>query len=166
MKKASKEEIQNLLELFKRLDIEVIENPNLNFKHIGLLDVYPKCLTEEEAVLLLGAEHNRSNEHKYTKYFQRFEQSIPGSIYITKRPIFCRRNKVKESVYKIENSHELMGIIIQITREECFYNLFVPEAETVVIGNFDLSWPVYSNSEYFKRFNEIAREVNLYIRPN
>lgn len=166
MKKTSNEEIQRLLDVFGRLDVEETEKPCLVYKHIGILDVFPKCLSEEEAVRLLGSEHSRNNESKYVKYFQRCERSITGPIYIMRRPIFSGLNKINEDVYRIEDINELVKIIMKITREECFYNLFFSDVKTVVIGNFDLSWPIYCNSEEFFRFKEIAREVKLFIRTN
>ncbi|WP_174812609.1 hypothetical protein [Paenibacillus cellulosilyticus] len=164
MKKASKKEVQILLDLFRRFDIEELEEPELIFRHIGILDVYPKCLSEEEAAHSLGTEHNRRNEFRYKQYFQRCEQYISGPIYIKRCPIFSESKIAKEDVFSIEDSQELMAVVEQMTREECFYNVFFPDEQTAFIGNFDLSWPVYSNSEDFSIFIEIAKEVNLYIR--
>jgi len=81
-----------------------------------------------------------------------------------KQPIFSEQKRFEKEVYKVEDSKELLNLIPYIVREECFYNIYFMEVKTVVIGNFDLSWPIYSNSANFEIFNEIAREVNLYIR--
>ncbi|WP_018758016.1 hypothetical protein [Paenibacillus terrigena] len=164
MKRATEEELSKLIEIFSELEVEEIENPNSFFKHIGILDVYPRCLSIEEAALLLGRDHNDRHEPQYVQYFQRCLQLMTGLVYILKQPIFSELKRFEKEVYKVEDSKELLNLIPYIAREECFYNIYLMEVKTVVIGNFDLSWPIYSNSDNFKIFNEIAREVNLYIR--
>jgi len=49
LKRATEEELSKLIEIFSELEVEEIENPNSFFKHIGILDVYPRCLLIEEA---------------------------------------------------------------------------------------------------------------------
>ncbi|WP_161627336.1 hypothetical protein [Paenibacillus alvei] len=56
MRKATHEEVSNLIEIFSVLEVEEIENPNSVFTNVGILDVYPKCLSVEDAAMLLGAD--------------------------------------------------------------------------------------------------------------
>ncbi|MFE4711725.1 hypothetical protein ACFRAM_12695 [Paenibacillus sp. NPDC056722] len=165
MQRASEAEMLNILDLFGRLDVEEYGNPGSIFRYIGLLDVHAKRLSEEEAASILSSELISRNENKFENYFRRCVQSIPGRIFVKRCPIIGGRDS-HENIFKIEESDELMDIIKQIAREECFYNIYFVEAMTVVVGNFDLSWPIYSFSEDYRTFNQIAREVNLYIRNN
>ncbi|WP_268627673.1 hypothetical protein [Paenibacillus alvei] len=64
MRKATDVEVSNLIEIFSVLEVEEIENPNSLFTNVGILDVYPKCLSIEDAAMLLGAEHNARYEHR------------------------------------------------------------------------------------------------------
>ena len=49
--------------------------------------------------------------------------------------------------------------------ELCFTNFFFPILDTVIIGNFDLSFPVYSKTTTgFKKCKEIIEENDLFIR--
>ncbi|MFF2907490.1 hypothetical protein [Paenibacillus sp. NPDC057934] len=163
MQKASEAEKLNILDLFGRLDVEEYDNPGSIFKYIGILDVHAKRLSEEEAASILGSELISRNESKFVDYFRRCVQTIPGRIFVKRCPINAGRDS-RENVFKIEESDELLDIIKQIAREEGFYNIYFVEAMTVVVGNFDLSWPIYSFSEDYRTFNQIAREANLYIR--
>lgn len=144
--------------------MEENECPQHNFKHIGLLDVFPKCLPIEESIILLDSNHNKNNEHKFIQFFKKCISELPGPICVVRRAIFHERNNKKEHLYIVEDFNELLNIILSIAREECFYNIFFIEMKTVIIGNFELSWPIYSNAENFDLFIESAKEVNLYIR--
>ena len=53
MRKATDVEVSNLIEIFSVLEVEEIENPNSLFTNVGILDVYPKCLSIEDAAMLL-----------------------------------------------------------------------------------------------------------------
>jgi len=64
VRKATDVEVSNLIEIFSVLRVEEIENPNSLFTNVGILDVYPKCLSIEDAAMLLGAEHNARYEHR------------------------------------------------------------------------------------------------------
>jgi len=166
VRKATDVEVSNLIEIFSVLEVEEIENPNSLFTNVGILDVYPKCLSIEDAAMLLGAEHNARYEHRFVEFFQRCVEMVPGSVYVLQRPIFSEPKHSEKAIFRIEESNDLLNILTYVTREQCFYNIYFIEAKTAIIGNFDLSWPIYSNSDNYNIFNEVARDVNLYIRTS
>jgi hypothetical protein len=72
LEKVEENEVQLLVKQFGTLAVHEEENPNLFFKHIGVLDVFDHCLTEQEASELLSSfeEHNLEYEKNFIDFFQ------------------------------------------------------------------------------------------------
>lgn len=155
----------------------------VNRINTGILDVFPKQLTELEAqgvdFSILYLEH----EDQILMFFQKIYELNKSSIYVKSTRIIntsdgylIQKGFTKDDIEFIEkflcyenkllqlnHFEELARIITLSTREVVFSNFYTED--TAIQGNFDLSFPVYFRSERSKKLlNECASEVNLYIR--
>lgn len=75
-----------------------------------------------------------------------------------------RKIKDKEGLFKVDA--ELLSIFVKLsTRELYFSNFFFRNSNSVVIGNYDLSFPVYSIDTFvMDKYEKKAHEIGLYIR--
>ncbi|WP_088041825.1 hypothetical protein [Bacillus sp. EAC] len=72
--------------------------------------------------------------------------------------------KSNSNVFKVTSLQALQLISTLSTREVCFGNIFFPALETVIVGNFELSFPVYCNdNNIFYQLNQNAETVGLFI---
>lgn len=195
LERVEEHEVQRLVKQFGTLAIHEEEDPNHFFENTGLLDVFDHCLTEQEASELLSSfeEHNLKYEKHFIDFFQLvykannatptiyvdvsfpFEDDSPYKIE-TIKTILKRLNEVesltfrellsyKSTLYKINDFNTLAFVVILSTRELCFSNFFFPNLEVVVLGNYDLSFPLYcKDTENFEQLKKIAQKVGLNIR--
>jgi len=78
---------------------------------------------------------------------------------------------LKQRIYKKNNVIILtnlkhMELFVKMSfREICFSNFFFCNTSTVIIGNYEMNFPVYSlNSDFFEALILIAKECQLNIR--
>ena len=66
---ATNKEVNILHSRFKKFNTHLLEDPSKLYNNIGIMDVYNRVLTEEEASKLLGRDHNlkllKSSRSKY-----------------------------------------------------------------------------------------------------
>lgn len=193
IEQASKLDIKYIIEEFGRLDLEENENPREEFKYIGLLDVYSYCLSEEEASELLTSFEG--HQLKYEKNFKDFfiktfhwAQEMPVYIHMStfwgedfnklKPSHFngyhlskAEKKKVvqlltyKTNTFKVSTIQELLLFVMLSTREIWLPIFFFPGIETAILGNFELSFPVYSkHQDAYIQLEKLAEESGIYIR--
>ncbi|MFE6798545.1 hypothetical protein ACFVAP_20115, partial [Paenibacillus chitinolyticus] len=81
------------------------------------------------------------------------------------RLLNMKKSITEDSLIKISDISIIKLILSLSAREVCFTNFFF--GSFVVIGNFDLSFPVYcSNKETFNDCTKMASEYGLFIRTN
>ena len=70
-----------------------------------------------------------------------------------------------KGIYKIGDVEALIFLTKLSVNELYFINFFFPSLDEVIIGNWDLSFPVYSKTtKGFHKFKEIIEENGLFIR--
>jgi len=183
------EEINMLHSKFKKFNTHLVEKPSKLYNHIGIMDVYNRVLTEEEASELLGGSHNLKYGPKFVSTFTNIfhmENMEENEVYVHiykkglvkaefRRILSCLNRKEanffrklfssNKGIYKIGDVEALIFLTKLSVNELYFTNFFFPSLDTVIIGNWDLSFPVYSKTIIgFQRFKEIIEENGLFIR--
>ena len=70
-----------------------------------------------------------------------------------------------KGIYKVDDVEALIFLSKLSIKELYFTNFFFPIIDTVIIGNGDLSFPVYSKTTIgFKKCKGIIEENGLFIR--
>lgn len=183
---ATNEEINMLHSKFKKFNTHLLEEPSMLFNHIGIMDVFNRVLTEEEAYELLGRSHN-------LKYGANFVTTLTELFSIEEKKVYVHINKKgmgkeefryilstlnrkeanffrklfseSKGIYKIEDVEALIFLINLSVNERYFANFFFPSIDTVIIGNWDLCFPIYCKTAAgFKVCKEIVEENGLFIR--
>jgi hypothetical protein len=68
-------------------------------------------------------------------------------------------------LFKVTDFRTLRFFLKLSLREQCFSNFFFLKDKVAIIGNYDMSFPVWSvEEEIFKEYREIAEEAQLFIR--
>ncbi|KWW21951.1 hypothetical protein AS888_05585 [Peribacillus simplex] len=180
------EEINMLHSKFKKFNTHLVEEPSKLYNHIGIMDVYNRVLTEEEASELLGRSHNVKYGPKFVSTFTNLFQIEENEVYVHiykkglvkaefRHILSCLHRKEanffrklfssNKGIYKIGDVEALIFLTKLSVNESYFTNFFFPSLDTVIIGNWDLSFPVYSKTTIgFQKVKEIIEENGLCIR--
>jgi hypothetical protein len=180
------EEINMLHSKFKKFNTHLVEEPSKLYNHIGIIDVYNRVLSEEEASELLGRSHNFKYGPKFVSTFTNLFHIEENEVYVHiykkglvkaefRHILSCLTRKEanffrklfssNKSIYKIGDVEALIFLTKLSVNELYFTNFFFPSLDTVIIGNWDLSFPVYSKTTIgFHKFKEIIEENGLFIR--
>ncbi|MFJ8089022.1 hypothetical protein ACIQ7N_12550 [Lysinibacillus sp. NPDC095746] len=183
---ATTKEINILQSKYKKFNTHLLEKPNELYNHIGIMDVFNRVLTEEEAFELLGENHNLKYSANFldtfTQLFHKEENGMYVHIYkkgLSKEEfkyklsclnrseanIFRKLFSNNKGIYKIGDVEALVFFTKLSVTELYFSNFFLPSLDTVIIGNWDLSFPIYSKSIIgFNKCKEIIEENGLFIR--
>lgn len=184
---ATKKEINTLYSKFKKFNIDLLKEPSKLYNHIGIMDVYNRVLNEEEACELLGRSHNLKHGAKFVSTFIDLFHIEENEVYVHinkkgmpkevfKYKLSCLNKKEanffrklfsnNKGLYKIDDVEALVFLTKLSVDELYFTNFFFPSLETVILGNWDLSFPVYSKTAIgFKKCKEIVEKNDLFIRP-
>lgn len=186
---AANEEINMLHSKFKKFNTHLLDEPRKMYPFIGIMDVFNRVLTEEEASELLGRSHNLKHGEKFVSTFTQLYHIEDNELYvhiykkklIQNKEIFkfiiASLNRVEASlfrkifstnkgIYKIGDVEALIFLTKLSVNEQHFSNFFFPSLDTVIIGNYELSFPIYSKTLIgFKKCKEIIEENGLFIRP-
>lgn len=186
IKSVTKEEKLMLENKFGRVDLEEDDNPHLRFQ-VGVLDRFDHCLSESEAEQLLTPQLNLKYEPYFLKVFREMYLLNKAEVYVFSKDLLDPENfnfkllrkhlnekdykllrnlvKNKESLFKIKD-YDMLSFFVRFSINTiCFSNFFFTHIGTAIIGNYDMSFPIYCLQE--ENFNEslrIAGEHNLYIR--
>ncbi|HWO98812.1 MAG TPA: hypothetical protein VNM45_21350 [Bacillus sp. (in: firmicutes)] len=183
---ATNEEINMLHSKFKKFNTHLLEEPSKVYSHIGIMDVYNRVLTEEEASELLGRSHNLRYGPKFVSTFTSLFHIQENQVYIHINKKGVRKEELRyilsclnreeakffrklfsnsKGIYKIDDVEALIFLTKLSVNELYFTNFFFPFLDTVIIGNWDLSFPVYCKTTIgFKKCKEIIEENGLFIR--
>jgi hypothetical protein len=184
---ASNEEINLLHSKFKKFNVHLVEEPKKIFNFIGIMDVFNRTLTLQEADELLHfPEHNLKYGKRFYNVFTELYRIESGNVYViinkkwisknvfkfilntlskTERNVFRKLFATKKGIYKIGDLESLMFLAKLSVNESFFVNYFFPTLETVIIGNYELSFPIYSKSEIgYTKCKDIIEQNDLFIR--
>ena len=180
------EEINMLHSKFKKFNTHLVEEPSKLYNHIGIMDVYNRVLTEEEASELLGRSHNLKYGAKFVSTFTNLFHIEENEVYVhiykkglgkevfkyilsclnrVEANLFRKLFSNSKGIYKIGDVEALIFLTKLSVDELYFANFFFPSLDTVIIGNYELSFPFYSKTKIgFKMCKEIIEENGLFIR--
>ena len=184
---ATNAEIDTLHSKFKKFNVHLLEEPSNLYNYVGIIDVFNRVLNEKEANELLGISHNIKHSAKFVRTFTNLFHIGEKQAYVHINKKAVRKDKLKyilsclnrneasffrklfsnnKGIYKIGDVETLAFLTKLSVNELYFANFFFPSLETVIIGNYDLSFPIYSKTETgFKKCKEIIEESDLFIRP-
>lgn len=186
---AANEEINMLHSKFKKFNTHLLEEPRKMYPFIGIMDVFNRVLTEEEASELLGRSHNLKHGEKFVSTFTQLYHIEDNELYVhiykkgliqnkevfkfilaslnrVEASLFRKLCSTNKGIYKIGDVEALIFLTKLSVNEQHFSNFFFPSLDTVIIGNYELSFPVYSKTSIgFKKCKEIIEENGLFIRP-
>lgn len=182
---ATNQEIEKLYSKFKKFNTHLLKDPKKIFPFIGIMDVYNQVLTDQEARDLLGYEHHLKNGFRLLSALnQIFRTDNEVFVHLNKKGlckaeykfILSSLNRVEGNIfrkifatnkgtYKI-GDEEALKFLVNLSVEELYFsNFFFPSLDTVFIGNYDLSFPVYSKTkEGFEKCREIIERNDLFMR--
>ncbi|MFB5282666.1 hypothetical protein [Peribacillus sp. Hz7] len=185
---ATNEEINMLHSKFKKFNTDLLEEPRKVYPFLGIMDVFNRVLTEEEANELLGRSHNLKYGSKFVSTFTNLFHMEENEVYVhvykkgfiqnkkvfkfilaslnrAEASLFRKLFSTSKGVYKIGDVEALIFLAKLSVNELHFSNFFFPSLETVVIGNYELCFPVYSKTkEGFEKCREIIERNGLFIR--
>lgn len=183
---ATADEVEALHSKFQKFNIQLLQNPQKLYGFVGILDVFNRVLSEEEANELLGTRHNVNHGTKFISTFTDLMDSSGQGVYIhihkkavykdqfkSIRRCFSRNEAAffrglfsdNKEIYKVKDHEAIVFLTKLSVYELVFVNFFFPSLDTAIIGNFDLSFPVYSKtSKGFNKCKAIAERNRLFIR--
>lgn len=79
--------------------------------------------------------------------------------------MLLKNTNKKYDTFKVDNE-ELLQLFAKLSlRELCFSNFFFDESSSIIIGNYELNFPVYCLPEFsMKIYEKKATDLGLYIR--
>lgn len=183
---ATNNEINALHLKFNKFDVHLLEEPRKLYNFIGTMDVFNRALNAEEASELLVRSHNIKLSAKFISTFTNLFNIGEKEVYVhinkkavgkeeLKYILSCLNRKEanffrklfsdNKGIYKI-GDHEAIVFLTKLSVNElCFADFFFPSLDTVIIGNYDLSFPVYSKTVIgFNKCKEIIEENDLFMR--
>ncbi|WP_312475281.1 hypothetical protein [Neobacillus sp.] len=90
---------------------------------------------------------------------------ILSSLNRTEASIFRRIFATNKGIYKIVDKEALEFLVNLSVKELYFSDFFFPSLETILVGNYELCFPVYSKIKAcFEKCREIIELNNLLIR--
>lgn len=183
---AKNDELNALYSKFKKFNVHLLEEPSNLYNCIGIMDVFNRVLNEEEASELLGRSHNIKHSAKFVSTFTNLFHIGEKEVYVHINKKAVRKEELKyilsclnrkeasffrkmfsnnKGIYKIGDVEALVFLTKLSVNELYFADFFFSSLETVIIGNYDLSFPVYSKTETgFKKCKETIEEKGLFIR--
>jgi len=183
---ATNEEIEKLYAKYKKFNTHLLENPKEIFPFLGIMDVYNRVLTEQEAQDLLGYEqHNlRYGSRFLTAIIQMYHKDDELFAYFNKKAvskaefkfilsslnrmearIFRKIFATNKGIYKIGDKEALEFLVNLSIKELYFVDFFFPSLETILVGNYELCFPIYSKTKAgFEQCREIIELNELFIR--
>ncbi|AWD68621.1 MULTISPECIES: hypothetical protein [Priestia] len=179
-------EISSLKQLYGDIhfnDITLIDK----FFVKGALDRFNRILSEEEAQQLLTNKYqNRLDETNYINCFNKiFELCAKQEVYVHCADLFhnsvtsykrilprkeYRYILLLKQVIKGEfirtNDRRVLEFLFRLSLDtSSFSNFFFPSISTVIIGNYDMSIPVFcKDHQTITKLENIAHTSGLYIR--
>jgi hypothetical protein len=158
----------------------------------GFLDTFDHCLSEEEAGNLLSSftDHNLKKEQKFIQFmklayelndnepiiinmpFHEIESTyilyILNMLDYADRVAFIeqiRRIETQNSYHKI-NYCELLELYTKLATRELYFPIFhFTKLPMIIVGNFDLSFPIFcSDKENVNKYKNTAEKCGLFIR--
>ncbi|WP_211746065.1 hypothetical protein [Paenibacillus sp. Marseille-Q4541] len=165
---------------YKKIKQLVKEDSILQFyQNQGILDVYPYCLSEEEArEIIVIYDYHLKHEHKFLSFFQDMFAKHACTVHF-REPIkklnkeererlgsvnfktYKKLRKYKPGCAIVEIVEELLLLAKLSALEICFVDYIFDDGVVIVQGNYDLSFPIfYQHPEVTK----IVSKSGLFIR--
>jgi len=189
MKKAN----SNLKNSFEEDFLENEISDDLFSKYFNrVLDVFEHQLSEDEAIHKLSSfeKHNLENEAKFIELFKKLFSLNDGRIVLKfelksieprmlfniiadldyqDRISFCEsiinHFDSQSFLYKDISAEKILMFVRLATRELYFPVFYLKKYPAMIMGNFDLSFPIFIlNSNDYNLYKKIARECDLFLR--
>ncbi|MET3319668.1 UNVERIFIED_ORG: hypothetical protein ABIC97_002764 [Peribacillus simplex] len=180
-------EINNLHNTFKKFNTYLlVGEPKKLFNFVGIMDVYNRRLNEQEASDFLGfQQHNLKYGPRFLPIFtQLYHLENEVYVHIDKKSlsksefkfilssvnraeanIFRKLFATKKGIYKIGDEEALKFLVSLSVNHLFFTTFFFPSLDTVILGNWELCFPVWSKTkEGFEKCREIIEQNSLFIR--
>jgi hypothetical protein len=172
---------EQFTDFYQGLELDSIQAENEVFS--GILDVFPKQLSETEAKETDFSTLYTKYENNMKRFFQKIFESNDNVLYFRPHVIINTSDKYlaykglsnldaefikkilscKNELLQVNEHDELNKILELSTREVVLSNFFTEEI--AIKGNFDLSFPLFCLSGKSKeRVQRYATEAKLYIR--
>jgi hypothetical protein len=157
------EEAENLLISY---DFKLNEREQLGSKYIKqetqFLNFFQFAyeLNEEQPVYVYCPDILNLYEYAYSKLIKTFNEKDRQLLKYVKSVI-----NDDDVIFKVENK-DFLNLFAKLSlRELCFSNFFFENTGTVIIGNYELSFPIYSLTDLtMNSYDKKAREIGLFIR--
>ncbi|TPG67927.1 hypothetical protein EEL31_04680 [Brevibacillus laterosporus] len=180
-------EIRYLYKLYGKVNVMEIEEPQKHFTGLGILDVFDRCLNSREAntLMLPFPQHNLKYEDRFINFIQDvFHYHLEEHVYVLlnrfnplgvnrvlddlekpEKAMFLNLLVFDKCILKVTDIKTLSFLMKLNTREHLFSKMYFTKTKSVIIGNFDLSFPLYCKEACtLKEYEKLARKNNLYIR--
>lgn len=183
---ATPNEINALHSTFNKFNIHLLEDPRKRFGFVGIMDVFNRVLNEEEANELLRPSHHIKHGAKFVSTFRDLMDFSGQEVYVhlykkgvgkkrkkyvlsclsrTEAKVFRNLFSTNKGIYKVSDHEAIIFLTKLSVNELVFANFYFPSLDSAVIGNYDLSFPVYSKTyRGFSKCREIAEKNSLFIR--
>ncbi len=168
--KASPSEVEIMDSWVRRIASE----SEITSSHCGILDVYPYCLSASESEKLLSSfeEHNLKYESNFLNvmsaiYLANNKEVIVScpKIHLLDEIIDEDISNLQTTVFRVTEVKYLQLFVRLATRELLFSDFYFPYLKTLIQGNWELCFPVFSLEELdLKKVTDLARVHNLYVR--
>lgn len=183
---ATNNEVNALHLKFKKFNVHLLEDPSELYDFIGIMDVFNRALNEEEASELLGRSHNRKHSAQFVSTFTNLFHVGEKEVYVQINKKAVGKDKLKyilgclnrkeanffrkwfsnnRGICKISDEEALVFLTKLAVNELYFADFFFPSLDTVIVGNYDLSFPVYAKKVTgFNKCKEVIEKNGLFIR--
>ncbi|MNB90639.1 hypothetical protein D3C75_376990 [compost metagenome] len=172
---------EHITNLYLELDLDSLQEVNDVFS--GILDVFPRRLSETEANEVDFSILYKKYENNMKHFFQRIFESNDNVIYVRPQIIINTSDNylarkgfssfdtkfIKKFLFyenellQVSEHEELLKILELSIREVVLSNFFTEEI--AIKGNFDLSFPLFCLTEKSKKLvQRYATEEKLFIR--
>jgi hypothetical protein len=174
-----------------QVNSETIDNAYEQYSS-AILDVFDHQLSMEEANQLLGyfVEHNLKYENRFIRFMEEvytLNKSMPVLIEVYLKQLestdilrilhildykdkllfidLIRNHQGESHLFLIEDEEALSLFIKLSTRELLFATFHFTNIPMTVLGNFDLSFPIFFNcKDDIEKYINIARNNQLFLR--
>lgn len=171
--------------------VENMEKAYKEYNH-AVLDVFDHDLSLEESNKLLGSfvDHNLKYENSYIQFIEdiyKLNNCLPVIVDIYLNDLdnmnilrildtldyqdkllfidLIKNNKSRTHLFSIKDK-KILSLFIKLSTRELMFSIFhFTNLPITIVGNFDLSFPIfYERENDFKKYLTIARKNNLFFR--
>lgn len=155
------------LSFFKDLSIYDFLEDNISQEHqVLFFSFHDHWLTYEETVSTLMSYNNMVEDSVALKEYEKFEQKIASlfnELYKNYNLYTIKIEDDNEQIYGFDSFSEIENIIRNGLQEKEQLNIIISELKTVILSNYDLTWPVYTLGKDNNKIKELFKTHNINI---